>query len=72
MRDDILKAFCDGKRPKDLIKENIANRKTIYYYHSIFANMKEIIQSDEFINQMIKLMINLRIKKAKQRLKEMK
>lgn len=62
MRDDIIRAFCDGKKPVDLIKDNIASKKTIYYYHSIYSDMKELVQSDTFINEMIRLMLKIRIK----------
>jgi hypothetical protein len=62
MRSDIIIAFCEGKKPKELIDKNVANKKTIYYYHSIFNDMKEQIQSDEFSNEMIKLLLKLRIK----------
>ena len=62
MRDDVLRAFCEGKKPIDLIKDKIASKKTVYYYHSIYSDMKELIQSDNFANEMIKLLIKLRIK----------
>jgi hypothetical protein len=64
MRDDIILAFCDGKKPIELINDKLASKKTIYYYHSIYSDMKEIIQSDIFVNGMIRLMIKLRIKDA--------
>ena len=62
MRDDILRAFCNGKRPMELIKENVASKKTVYYYHSIYSDMVKTVKSDAFTNEMIKLLLNLRIK----------
>lgn len=62
MRTDIINAFCEGKKPIDLIKENIASKKTVYYYHSIYSDMIELIKSNEFANEMVKLMLKLRIK----------
>lgn len=62
MRDDIILAFCEGKKPKDLIQKKTANPKTIYYYHSIYKEMVDFLRSDEFVNQMVKLLLKLRIK----------
>lgn len=62
LRDDIILAFCEGKRPKELIDAKVANPKTIYYYHSIYQSLKESLQNDVFINEMIKLLLKLRIK----------
>ena len=65
MRSDIILEFCNGKRPKDLISQNIASKKTVYYYHSIFNEMKEFVQSDEFANELVKLIVKLRMKEQK-------
>ena len=65
MREDIILAFCSGKRPKDLIEAKIANPKTIYYYHSIYQDLKESIISDDFVNAMIRLLLKLRIREVK-------
>jgi hypothetical protein len=62
MRDDIIIEFCNGKKPKDLIKAKMAGAKTIYYYHNIYNNLKDDVTDDKFVNQMIKLLLNLRIK----------
>jgi hypothetical protein len=62
MRDDIILSFCNGQRPKDLIKDKIANPKTIYYYHNIYNNLKDSVTDDAFVNQLIKILLNIRIK----------
>ena len=62
MRKDILFAFCEGKKPKDLISKKVANPKTVYYYHSIYQQMKETIISEKFVNELIKLLVASRIK----------
>ncbi len=62
MRTDIIEQFCQGKRPKDLIQKKVANPKTIYYYHSIYNQLREIVESDDFKNQIIRLLLVLRRK----------
>jgi hypothetical protein len=62
MRDDIIIEFCNDKRPKDLIKEKYANPKTIYYYHNIYNNMFDALTERKFVNSMIKILLNVRIK----------
>lgn len=62
MRNDIILEFCKGKRPKDLINDKMASPKTIYYYHSIYNNLKQDLSSEEFIDELIKVFINLRMK----------
>ena len=62
MRNDLIEAFAQGKTTKQLITEGVAAPKTVYYYHSLYGQIKEAVRSEEFVNEVVRLLLKLRVK----------
>jgi len=63
MRTDLIVKFCEGVKPKQLIKKKQGgeasdsageNRTTVYKYYAIYRQMKAMMRKEGFINPLIK------------------
>lgn len=60
MRTDIILEYCNGRKPKDI--KDRASKKTLYYYYRIYREMKATVTSDAFVNELIRVLVSLRVK----------